>query len=117
MRYREFGVPPSPSRGADMRAIMDALRAAHAARIRPEVGGPTAAQRAAMPHAAECRGLTVHDLGRAFAGEFQGRRLWCRENCRGLFAVEPIRDAACDTGRRFRFADEADATAFRRRWG
>ena len=43
--------------------------------------------------------------------------MWCRENFRGLFAVEPIRDAACDTGRRFRFADEADATAFRRRWG
>jgi hypothetical protein len=100
-----------------MRRIMDAVRAAHAARVRPEVGKPTSAQRAAMPHVVECRGLTVHDPGAAFAEAFQGRRLWCRENCRGLFAVEPIRDAERDTGRRFRFADEADAAGFRRRWG
>ncbi len=55
--------------------------------------------------------------GTAFAAEFHGRKPWCRENCRGGFAVEPIRPegAGRDTERRFLFADAADPAAFRRR--
>ena len=101
-----------------MSAILEALRAAHAERIRPEIGWPSPAQRAALRSEVECHGVTVRDLGEAFAAEFHGRKRWCRETCRGAFAVEAIREdeMGCDTGRRFRFADAADAAAFRRRW-
>ena len=100
------------------RAILEAVRAAHAERIRPEVGWPNAAERAALRFEVECPGLTLHDLGEAFAAEFHGRKRRCREHCRGAFAVEPISEDGMgrDTGRRFLFADAADAAAFRRRW-
>lgn len=79
----------------------------------------TADERAAMPHAVECPGLTVHDLCARFADALQGRRLWCRENCAGAFSVEPLRDGTTgrDTGRHFVFSDETDAARFRQRWG
>ncbi len=101
-----------------VRAILEAVRAAHAERIRPEIGWPRPAERAALCHEVECHGLTVHDLGQAFAGEFHRRKRWCRENCRGAFSVEPLREhgAGRDTGRRLLFSDEAEAAAFRRRW-
>ena len=104
--------------GSSMSAILETVRAAHAERIRPEVGWPSPAERAALRSEAECRGLTVHDLGEVFAAEFHGRKRWCRENCRGTFAVEPMREggAGRDTGRRFLFSDAADAVPFRRRW-
>jgi len=101
-----------------MQVMMRTVRAGHAARIRPEVSSPTAARRAAMPYGVECPGLTAHDRGEVFVAEHQGRRMWCRENCRGEFMVEPIRDGTLgqDTGRRFLFADQADAAGFRLRW-
>ena len=101
-----------------VRAILEALRAAHAEGIRPEIGRPSPAEHAALRSEVECRGLTVHDLGEAFARGFDGRKRWCRENCRGAFAVEPVREdgRGRDTGRRFLFADAADAAAFQRRW-
>jgi hypothetical protein len=101
-----------------MRAMMDRVRAAHAERIWPEISNPTSEQRVSMPHEINFPGLTAHDLGDAFAEEFQGRRLWCGENCQGAFAVEPIRDGTGgrDTGRRFRFSDQTDAAAFRLTW-
>jgi hypothetical protein len=100
---------------ASMRGILDRIRATHAEHIWPEVSNPTAEQRAFMLHAVECSGLTVHDLGLAFAAEFQGRRLWCREHCGGTFTVEPVWSAADrrDIGRRFVFSDESDAERFR----
>jgi hypothetical protein len=60
----------------------------------------------------------VHELAKAFAHEFQGRRLWCREHCEGSFTVEPIRSAVegRDTGRRFLFSDRTDAAVFRLTW-
>ena len=101
-----------------VRAILEAVRAAHAERFRPEIGWPSPAQRAALPYEVECHGLTLHDMGEAFAAAFHGRKRWCRDNCRGAFAVEPIRPegGGRDTGRRFLFAHAADAAAFRRRW-
>ena len=117
MRYRDI-VAGREAEMATRRAVVESVRAAYSARIRPEVGMSTADERAAMPHAVECPGLTVHDLGPAFADALQGRRLWCRENCAGPISVEPIRDDTTghDTGRRFLFSDEADAAMFRRRW-
>jgi hypothetical protein len=55
--------------------------------------------------------------GTAFAAEFHGRKPWCRENCRGGFAVEPIRPegAGRDTERRFLFADSCSRTRLTRR--
>jgi hypothetical protein len=100
---------------ASMRGIMDRVRAAHAERIWPEIDNPSREQRASMSYAVECSGLTVHDLDLAFAAEFQGRRLWCRDHCGGTFTVEPVWSAADqrDTGRRFLFSDESDAERFR----
>lgn len=100
---------------AGLRKLSEGIRATQAARIWPEIADPTDAQRAAMRYGIDCEGVTVHDLGPAFAYELQALKGWCRENCTGQFAVEPIRDAAVgrDTGRRFRFAEEFDAAAFR----
>jgi hypothetical protein len=115
MRRQDIAAPhPLDPR---MRTILDAVRAAHAGRIRPEIGWPSPAERAALRFEVECHGLTVHDLGEAFAREIHGRKRWCREHCRSAFAVEPIRPEGegRDTGRRFLFADAADAVAFRRR--
>ena len=116
MRHQDIAAPrPLDPR---MRAILEAVRAAHAERIRPEIGWPSPADRAALRFEVECRGLTVHDLGEAFAAEFHGRKRWCHETCRGAFAVGPIRPegAGRDTGRRFLFSDAADAAAFKQRW-
>ena len=118
MRYAEIDVASPRPLAPRMRAILEAVRAAHAERIRPEIGWPNPAERAALRFEVECHGLTVHDLGEAFAAEFHGRERWCRDNCRGAFSVEPIRPegGGRDTGRRFLFAGAADAAAFRRRW-
>jgi hypothetical protein len=98
---------------------MNGVRAVYAERIWPEIDNATADQQAAMPHIVDCHGLTVHDLGQAFAEQFQERRLWCRRNCQSGFTVAPIRDATLsrDTGRRFSFADSMEAAHFRRTWG
>jgi hypothetical protein len=110
----------SSQQGSDvtMRAIMDRVRAAHAERIWPEISNPTSEQHASMPHEIDCPGLTAHDLGEAFADEFQGRRLWCRRYCEGTFTVEPMWCGADrrDIGRRFLFADQTDAALFRLSW-
>lgn len=100
---------------AGLRKLLGSIRAAQAARIWPEVADPTDAQRAAMPHRVDCEGVTVHDMGEAFAAELHRLKRWCRQHCTTVFAVEPIRDPATrrDTGRRFRFADDEDAAAFR----
>ena len=116
MRYHDIAAPrPLDPR---MRAVLEALRAAHAERIRPEIGWPSPTERALLRFEVECHGLTVHGLGEAFAAGFHGRKRWCRENCRGAMAIEPIREgmAGRDSGRRFLFSDAADAAAFRRRW-
>jgi hypothetical protein len=102
-----------------MRAITDRVRAAHAERIWPEISNSNSEQHGSMPHEFDCPGLTTHDLDEAFAEEFQGRRLWCRQHCEGTFTIEPMwsgGDYRRDTGRRFLFADEADAAAFRLAW-
>jgi hypothetical protein len=54
-------------------------------------------------------------MGEAFAAELHRLKRWCREYCGSVFSVEPIRGPAkgLDTGRRFLFADDADAAAFR----
>ena len=116
MRYHDIAAPHLLD--PRMRAVLEALRAAHAERIRPEIGWPSPAEPAAFRFEVECYGLTVHDLGEAFAGGLHGRKRWCRERCSGSFAVEPIRPEGGrrDTGRRFLFSDAADAAAFRRRW-
>lgn len=68
-----------------------------------------------MSYGVDCEGVTVHDLGAAFGAELHRFKRWCRECCTGAFAVEPIRDPVTrlDTGRRFLFADEENAAAFR----
>ena len=118
MRYYQFSAPASASHKTALHALMAKVRAAHARRIWPEIGNPSDEQRAEMRHVVEVPGLTVHDFGPAFAEEFQGRRLWCRENCGDAFAVEPIRDALLgrDMGGRFVFADQTDATFFQLTW-
>ncbi len=57
----------------------------------------------------------MHGLGEVFAAELHDRKRWCRDNCTGVFAVEPIWDRLVgrDTGRRFRFSDRTDAAMFR----
>jgi hypothetical protein len=119
MRYAEIAGPDERSDKTSMRKLMDGVRAEYAKRIWPEIDNATAEQQAAMHHVVDCHGLTVHALGQAFAEEFQGRRLWCRKNCRSEFSVAPIRDAALgrDTGRRFSFTDQTEAATFRRTWG
>ena len=119
MRHGVTAVQQPPAAKAAMRKLMDVARAAHEARIWPEIDNPTTAQRTAMPHVVECFALTVHDLGDAFADEFWDRRLWCREYCEHEFAVEPIwdRTKGRDTGRRFLFADQTEAAMFRLTWG
>ena len=118
MRYAEIDVASPRPLNPRTRAILEAVSAAHAERIRPEVGWPNTAERAALRLEVECPGLTVHDMGEAFAAGFHGRKRWCREHCRAAFAVEPVHkdDVGRDTGRRFLFSDAADAAAFRRRW-
>ncbi len=118
MRCAEIMGHPRHKHLPAMREILEAVRAAHAERIRPEVVWPCPAERTALRFEVECHGLTVHDMGEAFAAGFHGRKRWCRENCRGTFSVEPLRKggAGRDSGRRFLFADAADAAAFRRRW-
>ncbi len=118
MRHGVTAVQQPPADKAAMRKLMDVARAAHEARIWPEIDNPTADQRADMPHAVECHGLTVHDLGEALADELWDRRLWCREHCRDAFGVEPVWDRAegRDVGRRFRFSDQTDAAMFRLSW-
>jgi hypothetical protein len=108
-----------PGSGAAMRSIMDRVRTAHAERIWPEIANATPEERASMPHEIDCDGLTTHNLGAVFADEFQGRRLWCREYCRGAFTIEPMWSESADrrdTGRRFLFADPTDAALFRLSW-
>jgi hypothetical protein len=118
MRYGEIADLRKPADGVAMRRLMDRVRAAHAEHIHPEIDNPTAALLATMPHAVDCLRLTVHDLGEAFADEFQSRRLWCREHCEGVFTVEPIWDrvGGRDTGRNFRFSNDDDAAMFRLTW-
>ena len=118
MRYWEIAEAGRSAEKAAMRAMCDKVRASHAQRIWPEVSYPNATECAGMPYEIECPGLTVHDRGQAFAEEFQGRRLWCRENCRGAFSVEPIWCASekRDIGRLFRFSSQADAALFRLHW-
>ncbi len=118
MRYAEIMGERRDQQVPAVRAILEAVRAAHAERIRPEVGWPSPAERAALRFEVECHGVAVHDLGEAFAAEFHGRKRCCRDNCRAAFAVEPIRkdEVGRDTGRRFLFADAADAAAFTQRW-
>ena len=36
--------------------------------------------------------ITVHGLGKVFTAELHGRKRWCRDNCTGVFAGEPIWD-------------------------
>ena len=118
MRCAEIMGQPRHKHLPAMRAILENVRAAHAERIRPEIGWPSPAERAALRFEVECHGLTAHGMGEAFAGEFHGRKRWCRERCAGAFSVEPIREGGVerDNGRRFLFSDAADAAAFRRRW-
>jgi hypothetical protein len=119
MRCRGAAAPHDRDDRAAIRAMVDGVRAAHAAGMRPEVDRWSGDWRAAdLPYAIDCPGLTVRDLGQAFAEEFQGRMLWCRENCQGAFSVEPIRrpEDGRDTGRRFRFAAPDDAAMFRVSW-
>ena len=98
-----------------MRRALDALKAGRATRIWPEIADPTEDQRAAMPHAIDCQGLTADVLGESFAAELHRRKDWCRENCAGFFAVGPIRRSPLGpaTGRWFWFSDQTDAAAFR----
>ncbi|MGK7870865.1 hypothetical protein [Falsiroseomonas sp. E2-1-a20] len=119
MRYRDIVDPQQSADRIAMRQMMDAARAFNTAQIWPEINNATVEQEAGLPHIVECDGLTVHDCGQAFAQQFQGRRLWCRRNCRSEFTVAPIRDDSLsrDTGRRFSFADRTEAALFRRTWG
>ncbi|MGG5890984.1 hypothetical protein ACLF3G_28290 [Falsiroseomonas sp. HC035] len=119
MRYAEIAGSDQRAEKTQMRKLMDSVRAVYAERIWPEIDSATADQQDTMRHVVDCHGLTVHDLHQQFAQEFQGRRLWCRKNCHSGFTVAPIWDAALgrDTGRRFAFADQAEAAMFRRTWG
>jgi hypothetical protein len=117
VRYWDIIQAGQRAEKAAMRSMMDQVRAAHAARLWPEIDRFSPGYDAMMHFKAECDGLTVHVLGEAFAGAFQSRRLWCRENCASPFTVEPILAAhGHDVGRRFRFSDKNDATRFRSRW-
>jgi hypothetical protein len=114
----EGGRTATAGANAGLRRLLDGVRAAQAARIWPEIADPTTAQRDAMPYEIDCAGVTVHDLGEAFAVELHDRKRRCRDNCTGVFAVEPTRDRRIgrDTGRRFRFSDRTDAAMFRLSW-
>ena len=96
---------------------MTAVREAHAACIWPEIN-PWTGDAQQFTHAVELPGLTVHALKGVFARVMWDRRRWCRQNCQGVFAIEPIRDdrQGADTGRRFLFTDAEDAALFRLSW-
>ena len=100
---------------AGLRNLLEGVRAAQAARIWSEIADPSDAQRAAMPYGVDCEGVTVHDMGEGLAAELHRLKRWCREYCEGVFSVGPTRDPATrrDTGRRFIFAEDTDAAAFR----
>ena len=53
MRYREFAAPSGCPRAPTMRAIMEAVRAASDEWIRPEIGWPSPAGRAALCNGVE----------------------------------------------------------------
>ena len=119
MRHQQITNPREQDGRAAMRKLSDGMRAAHAARMWPEIDQWSADWRADdMPYVVECDRLTVHDLGEAFADAFHDRKRWCRERCDGVFSVEPIwcADEGRDTGRRFRFSDQMDAAFFRLSW-
>ena len=87
-----------------------------AAVTRPRSPSNMTAQRAAAPHIVDCIGLDRNTLSLpgAFEHAYQEREAWCRENCGGVYHIEPL--GPCSErlyGRRFRFAKEADATLFK----
>ncbi len=97
--------------------MMTRVEAAHAARIWPEINLWTNDGQQ-FEREVELPGLTVHALKGVFARVMWDRRRWCRQNCQGVFAIEPIRDdgQGLDTGRRFLFSDAGDARLFRQIW-
>jgi hypothetical protein len=72
------------------------------------------ARRHATPHAVDTTDLTVDKLDpNEFRRRFQERRAWCKEQCRGPYEIEPIRENGRDKGRRFRFGEPNDALFFK----
>ncbi len=71
--------------------------------------------RAATLYVADCPDLAkVVICDSEFERKFCERRDWCRDRCYLDHEIEPIRDDQMRlTGRRFRFANGADATLFK----
>ena len=68
-----------------------------------------------LTHMIKCRGLHEERLGQLRScQELAARRQWVAVNCRGDYAIEPLRDRQQRlTGRVFRFADATEACAFK----
>lgn len=73
------------------------------------------ARLAKLSHTVTCHGLNEEHLGQGRScQELQARREWIAANCRGDYAIEPVRDNRQRlTGRAFRFASQVEATAFK----
>jgi hypothetical protein len=71
-------------------------------------------RRAETPFVIDCDGLSRVNLpGEVFEREFQDRKMWCHEIAED-WEIEPIGPNPSQlTGRRFRFARERDAVAFK----
>jgi hypothetical protein len=75
----------------------------------------TPARRAATPYVVDCPGLAREPIGdQDFERQLCERRNWCESHCLHDHEIEPIRDDQGRlTGRRFRFANAADAPIFK----
>jgi len=72
------------------------------------------ARRAATPYIVDCFSLNGEDLPyEIYATQLRERDSWCVERYPNDHEIEPLRDHGRLIGRRYRFAHERDAAAFR----
>jgi hypothetical protein len=108
MRYHEIACQPD-----HQQTVASIQRAA--ATLGLKSGFIDDARRAATPYVVDCADLAREVIGDSeFERKFCERRDWCRDRCYLDHEIEPIRDDQMRlTGRRFRFANGADATLFK----
>jgi hypothetical protein len=68
-----------------------------------------------LTHVVDCHGLTLDNLPPdRFRGELRSREAWIKNQCQGGYQIGPLRDIEGRVvGRRFRFEDMTEASAFK----
>jgi hypothetical protein len=109
MRYHEFAQPSGLFTWVPSLSALTGFK----------VGFVDDAHRAATPYIVDCHDLAREQIAdRDFERQLSERRDWCETHCPNDHEIEPIRDhQGCLTGRRFRFANAADATLFKTFFG